>query len=90
MTRDRSWLAWLLNLPPRAPRTRLTADEAVAIAAEATDVVALGRTLPVASAHEQDGRVVWTVGSGGIGAQWWVEVDDATGAVGPVTQFAGR
>lgn len=88
--RDRWWWAWLLNLPARAPTTRLTPEQAVAIAAVAPDVVALGRALPVANAHKRDDRVVWTVGSGGIGAQWWVEIDDETGAVGPVMQFVGR
>lgn len=88
--RDRSWWAWLLNLPPRALTTRLTAEEAVAIAAADAAVIALHQELPVANAHEQDGRVMWTVGNCGIGSQWWVEIDDDTGVVGPVQHFAGR
>lgn len=90
MTRRRSWLAWLLNLPPRPLATRLTAAEAAAIAAATPAVLELRQPLSIASAHEAQDRVVWTVGSGGVGAQWWVEVDDATGEVGPVKHFLGR
>lgn len=89
-TRHRSWWAWLLNLPPRAPTTRLTAEEAVAIAAADPAVIALDQELPVANAHEQDGRIIWTIGSGGIGSQWWVEIDDETSVVGTIKQFSGR
>lgn len=90
MSEKRSWLGWLLNLPPRSPPTRLTPEEAVEIAATDPSVVALGRALAVASVSTVDGRSVWTVGSGGTGAQWWVEVDDLTGSVGELQHFHGR
>lgn len=60
------------------------------IVAATPAVVALGRPLLVTSVGEEHGKVIWTVGSGGTGAQWWVEVDDLTGLVGELRHFAGR
>lgn len=78
----RSFIDWLLNRPPPPPRTRLTAAEAVAVAAADPKVQALGRALPMATVHRIDDRLVWHVMSATIGMLWWVQVDDATGAVG--------
>ena len=69
--------------PPRPP-TRLSAPEAVALAAADPAVSALGRALPMAKLWRRGDEVVWRISSATIGAQWWVEVDDATGRVGPV------
>jgi len=88
---SRSFWSWLLNLPPPPPETRLSEDGAVALAAGSAQVAALGRALPVASVRRgPDGRLAWRVSNAGVGAQWWVEVDDATGAVGPVHHVPTR
>lgn len=85
MTRARrSLLGWLLNAPPPPPPSRLTVSEAVAIAGADPAVQRLGRPLPMITVHSVDGRVVWRISSATIGAQWWVEVDDETGTVGPL------
>ena len=86
----RSWVARLLGLPEPAPPTRLTADEAVALAATSPAVSRLERALSVANARRDGERIVWNVCHGGVGAQWWVEVDDATGEVGPLHHRPGR
>ena len=86
----RSLLGWLLNLPPPPPCTRLSEDEALAAASTSPEVIALGRPLTIASAQMIENRVMWVVGTGGMGAQSWVEVDDATGLVGELRHFHGR
>jgi hypothetical protein len=35
-------------------------------------------------------RLLWRVTTNHIGAQWWVEIDDATGAVSEVHHAPGR
>lgn len=82
MKDGRSFFGWLMNSPPPPPRSRLTAAEAVTIAAADPRVRALGQVLPIATAARSDDRVVWRVTSATIGMLWWVEVDDATGTVG--------
>lgn len=83
MSGRRSLLGWLLNTPPPPPPTRLAAADAVALAAADPRVRALGRPLTMATVRIVEGRPVWRVGSAGIGAGWWVEVDDEAGTVGP-------
>ena len=82
MRRRRSLLGWLLNTPRPPPPTRLTSEEAVARAAADPSVQALGRPLSMAAVRLVDGRPLWRISSATLGAQWWVEVDDETGAVG--------
>lgn len=82
----RSLLGWLLNAPPPPPPTRLTAKQAIAIAAADPAVVALRRPLPMATIVRNQEALVWRISSATIGAQWWVEVDDATGMVGEPRQ----
>lgn len=82
----RSFLGWLLNTPPPLPSTRLTAAEAVALAAADPRVKALGQPLSMTSIADRDGRLVWSIISPTIGMQWWVEVDDATGEVSELIQ----
>lgn len=86
----RGWLGRLLNLPERPPTTRLSAQEVVELAAESPAVRATGRQLTVATARHSGEAVVWEVSTGGVGARWWVEVDDATGIVGAVRHAHGR
>ena len=86
----RAFLRRLVGVPEPPPKTRLTTGQAVSLAAAAPGVRALGRDLMMASPRVEEDRVLWRVSSGGVGAQWWVEVDDATGAVGPVHHAHGR
>ena len=88
--RRRGLVGWLLGWPEPPPATRLDAAAVVALAANSEAVRELGRSLPMARARRQDDRVVWRVSSGGIGAQWWVEVDDANGEVSAVHHAPGR
>ncbi len=88
--RHRGIVGWLLGWPEPPPATRLDAAAVVALAKDSAAVRELGRSLPTARARRQDDRVVWRVSSGGIGAQWWVEVDDATGEVSDVHHAPGR
>ena len=82
MKEDRSLLARLMNVLSSKPSTRLSAAEAVALAAADPAVAALGRALPMARVSRRRDGVVWRISSATIGAQWWVEVDDTTGNVG--------
>lgn len=66
---------------PPPPATRLSADEAAAIALGAVDDPVLGPTLTDAVPATRDDAIVWTVTGVAIGSVPQVEVDDATGAV---------
>lgn len=88
--KGRSLLGWLFDTAEAPPATSLTSDTVVRIAAASPSVRKLGRDLPIATAHIQGERVVWVVTSAGVGAQWWVEVDDETGQIGEVHHSSGR
>ncbi|WP_174300152.1 hypothetical protein [Caulobacter sp. S45] len=88
--KGRSLLGWLLGAAEPPPPTRLTADQVVALAAASPGVRDLGRALPIATPYRNGDRTVWRVTSGGVGAQWWVEVEDTTGQVGEVRHAPGR
>ncbi len=88
--RGRGLLARLFGTSEAPPATRLTAETAVALAAESPAVPALGRDLPMAILRRDGDRLLWRVTTNHIGAQWWVEIDDATGAVSEVHHAPGR
>ena len=87
---NRSFFGWLLGMPEPPLETRLTADAAVELAAASAGVRELGRALPMAIANRDGDHIIWRVSSGGVGAQWWVEVDDNTGQVSDVHHAQGR
>ncbi|QYE33012.1 hypothetical protein KZX46_02410 (plasmid) [Polymorphobacter sp. PAMC 29334] len=86
----RNWLGRLLGTAERPPPTRLTAQDAVALAATAPHVRQVGRPLEMATVRADGDRLVWRVRNAGIGAQTWVKVDDATGTIGDVHHVWGR
>lgn len=92
MTRadGRSWLGRLLGTAERPPPTRLTAQDAVALAAATPQVRQLGRPLAMATVRADGERLVWRISNAGVGAQTWVEVDDTTGTVGEINHAWGR
>jgi uncharacterized membrane protein YkoI len=63
------------------PQTRLTADQALAIARSATPNDALSRHLGLTTVKERSGSVVWIVSSATVGQMLEVSIDDATGEV---------
>lgn len=92
MTRrgGRGLLGWLLRAPDPPPTSRLTAEEAVALAAQSPEVRSAGRDLPLAILRREKDRLLWRVTTNHIGAQTWVEVDDETGAVSELHHAPGR
>jgi hypothetical protein len=88
--RKRGFFGWLIGLPEPPPDTRLTAEIAVALAAESAAVREVGRILSRAVVYRDGDRLLWRVSTNNIGAQWWVEVDDATGAVSDLHYAHGR
>jgi hypothetical protein len=88
--RKRGFLGWLIGAPEPTPDTRLNAEAAVALAAQSPAVRALSWDLSRAVVRQEGNRLVWRVSTNHIGAQWWVEVDDATGAVSEVHYAHGR
>lgn len=63
---------------------RLSAAEAVSLAAAAVGPRPEGRELGSTMLHLVEDRLVWTVSTWGMGAVEFVKIDDATGAVGPI------
>jgi hypothetical protein len=88
--RGRGILGWLFGAPDTPPASRLTAEQAVILAAESPTVRALKSDLSKAVLRRDGDRLLWRVSTNHIGAQWWVEVEDATGAVGEVHYAHGR
>ena len=64
---------------------RLSGAQAVCLAAVAVGPRPAGQELLSAALHLVEDRLVWTVSSTGVGAVTSVRIDDATGAVGPVS-----
>lgn len=62
-------------------QTRLSADQALAIARKATSSDALSRHLGPTTVEERSGSVVWLVSSATVGGMLEVSIDDATGEV---------
>ncbi len=90
LRRKRRVLGWLIGAPEPPPDSRLTAEMAVTLAAQSPAVRALGRNLSRAVVYRDGDRLAWRVSANNVGAQWWVEVDDATGAVSEVHHAPGR
>ena len=68
---------------------RLTFDQARALANEVARK-ADGRELGMVMKTTTGGRATWHVSTSGLGHGWFVEIDDETGAVGPLTERHGR
>lgn len=87
MLRDllRRWLG-----RPEAVRTRLSYDEAVAIAREAARGHQMAEELQMTVVNERAGRPIWTVTAAVIGSNLVVEIDDETGQVLEVRRVPGR
>ncbi len=85
MSRLRQWLA---GDRPAAPR--LTAQQAVDLARAAAASHALAHTLRLATLRTDAGRLVWDVGSDGIGRTLLVTLADATGEVLSIRELGLR
>ena len=68
----------------------MTEDAAAALANAAAKQAALPFGLMQPQVLQVDGRLVWRVDSATVGGGWRVEVDDATGAAGPLTWWGTR
>jgi len=75
---------------PASSETRMTRDEAMALAAKAAEAAAIDRVLGWATVRRIDGRLIWVVSTATKGSGWSVSIDDATGEVGPVTRWGVR
>lgn len=64
---------------------RMSPAEVLAAVSRAVGPRPPGQELIGMTLHQVDGRLLWSVGTVNRGASASVEVDDATGAVGPLT-----
>jgi uncharacterized membrane protein YkoI len=71
----------LFGHKPTNIRTRLTADQALAIARSATADDSLSRHLGPVKLEDRLGAPIWIVSSATIGRMLEVSIDDATGKV---------
>ncbi len=85
----RAWtgLLWLLGWPQPPPvlPTRMTAEDVAALARAAAATAGVPFHPMAPHVYRTDGKLLWRVDSATVGRGWRVEVDDATGAAGPVT-----
>jgi uncharacterized membrane protein YkoI len=71
----------LFGHKPTNIRTRLSADQALAIARSATADDSLSRHLGPVKLEDRSGTPVWIVSSATVGQMLEVSIDDATGKV---------
>lgn len=71
-------------------QTRLSADEALAIARSATSGDSMSQHLARTTVEERSGSVVWIVSSATVGSMIEVSIDDATGKVLDVQRIGVR
>jgi uncharacterized membrane protein YkoI len=71
-------------------QTRLSAEQALAIARSATSNDALSRHLGPTMVEQRSGAVVWIVSSATVGQVLEVSIDDATGEVVDVRHVGVR
>lgn len=72
------------------PNTRLTAEEAAAVAAQASAAAGFPNTTGIAAPQRTEAGVVWDVCQVSIGGGWRVAVDDASARPGPVGRWGVR
>jgi hypothetical protein len=84
-----TWLRRVVLGPP-GRATRMTQDEAMALAAKAAEAAGIDRVLGVAMVRRVDGRLTWIVSTATKGSGWSVSIDDATGEAGPVKRWGIR
>ncbi len=71
---------WLGKSPQPIP-TRLSSDEAIAIARRAAADDPLGEDLTMATVEQRSGNAVWIVSPAVVGRHLVILIDDATGNV---------
>jgi hypothetical protein len=79
----------LLFGAPRA-KTRLTWEEVKVLADTAAQAAHIKGTLTLISVRQLGGRLVWNASTPTAGSGWFVEIDDATGEVGPIRRWGVR
>jgi hypothetical protein len=75
---------------PLTPKTRMTRDEVMALAAKAAEAAGIDRVLGLATVRRIDGRLTWIVSTVTKGSGWSMSIDDTTGEVGPVKRWGIR
>jgi uncharacterized membrane protein YkoI len=76
------FLARLLGKKPtRPPPSRLSSDEAIAIARRAVAGDPVAEDLALAKFELRSGKAVWVVSSATVGSMLEISIDDATGQV---------
>jgi hypothetical protein len=76
--------------PPR-PGTRMTEEQVRALADKAVREAHMKHNLGCMTTVSQiNGRIVWSVRGATVGSGWFVDIDDATGEVGPVRRWGIR
>ena len=75
------FFAWFGRKKPSTPVTRLSRDEALAIARRAAENAPLAAELALTSVQQVSGRTVWIVSSATRGLMLEITIDDADGTV---------
>jgi hypothetical protein len=72
------------------PKTRITEEQAKALAGKAAEAAHIEMTPGFVTVRHIEGRLTWIVSTPTIGSGWHVRIDDATGEVGPVKRWGIR
>jgi hypothetical protein len=79
-----------LLLGPPTPKTRMTREEVMALAAKAASAAKIKESLGRLTVRQIDGRLTWFASTPTVGSGWSVRIDDETGEVGPVRRWGIR
>jgi hypothetical protein len=82
-------LHWLLFGPP-SPKTRMTREDVMALAAKAAEATRIKGGLGLVTVRRIEGRVTWIASTPTKGSGWSMSIDDTTGEVGPVKRWGIR
>jgi hypothetical protein len=82
-------LHWLL-FDPLSPKTRMTREDVMALAAKAAEAARIKGGLGLVTVRRIEGRVTWIASTPTKGSGWSVSIDDTTGEVGLVKRWGMR
>jgi len=84
------FLARFLGKSPKPIPTRLSSDEAIAIARRAAADDPQCEDLTIASVEQKSGKAIWIVSPAVVGRHLVISIDDATGQVLEKQHFGTR
>jgi hypothetical protein len=75
---------------PPPPRTRMTREKVMGLAASAAKAARPDASFTRLSVRHVEGRITWYASTTTIGSGWYVTIDNETGEIGPLKRWGFR